>query len=88
MIPNIINYTEPTIVCDLHIKFISTYLSVRRKIVWEKCTPKSCANFGMDGAISTSNINRKVYGEKGCANMAKEEAMDVIKKKAVVTLYY
>ena len=36
----------------------------------------------MDGAISTSKINRKVYGENGCANVAKVEAMDVIWKKA------
>ena len=28
MIPNIINYTEPIIVCDLHIKSASTYLCV------------------------------------------------------------
>ena len=48
----------------------------------EKCTSKSCANFGMDGAISTSKINRKVYGENGCANVAKVEATDVIWKRA------
>ena len=39
-------------------------------------------NFGIDGAISTSKINRKVYGENGCANVAKVEAMDVIWKRA------
>ena len=81
VIPNIINYTEPIIVCGLHIELASTYLCVRRKIVHEKCTPKSCVTFGMDGAISTSKINRKVYGENGCANVAKVEAMDVIWKR-------
>ena len=75
-------YTEPIIVCDLHIKVASTYLCVRRKIVREKCTSKSCANFRMNGAISTSKINRKAYGENGCANVAKVEAMDVIWKRA------
>ena len=53
-----------------------------QKIVRKKCTSKSCANFGMDGAISTSKINRKVYGENGCANVAKVEAMNVIWKRA------
>ena len=67
--------------CDLHIKLASTYLCVRRKIVREMCTPKSCANFGMDGAICTSKINMKVCGENGCANVARVEAMDVILKK-------
>ena len=82
VIPNIIHYTEPIILCDLHIKLASTYLFMRRGIVREKCTSKSCANFGMDGAISTSKINRKVYGENGCANVAKVEATDVIWKRA------
>ena len=68
--------------CDLHIKLTSTYLCMRRKTVRKKCTPKSCVNFGMEGAISTSEINRKVYGENGCANVAKVEAMDVIWKRA------
>ena len=81
VIPNIINYTEPIIVCDLHIKLSSTYLCVCREIVCEKCTPKSCVNFGIDGAISTAKINRKVYGENGCANVAKVEATDVIWKR-------
>ena len=35
----------------------------------------------MDGAISTSKINRKVYRENGCANVAKVEATDVIWKR-------
>ena len=90
--PNIIHYTEPIIVYDFHIKSASTYLCVRRKIVREKCTLKSCASFGMDGVISASKINRKVYGENGCANVPKVEAMDVIWKKVGggegVALYY
>ena len=77
MIPNIIHYTEPVIACNLHIK-LASYLCVRRKIVREKRIPKSCENIGMDGAISTSQINRKVYGENGCANVPKVEAMDAI----------
>ena len=68
--------------CDLHIKLASTYLCVRRKIVREKCTLKSCANFRIDGAICTSKINMKVYGENGCANVARVEAIDVIWKRA------
>ena len=67
--------------CDLHIKLASTYLCVCREIVREKCTSKSCANFGIDGAISTSKINRKVYRENGCANVAEVEVMDVIWKR-------
>ena len=74
--------------CDLHIKLAPTYLCVRREIVREKCTPKSCANFGIDGAISTSKINRKVYGESGCANVAEVEATHVIWKRAGITLNY
>ena len=35
----------------------------------------------MDFAI-TSKINRKVYGENGCVNVVKLEAMDVIWKRA------
>ena len=66
---------------DLHIKLASTYLCVCREIVREKCTPKSCVTFRMDGAISTSKINRKMYGENGCVNMAKVEVMDVIWKR-------
>ena len=80
--PNVIHYTEPIILCSLHIKLASTYLCVRRGIVCEKCTSKSCANFGVDGAISTSKINRKVYGENGCGNVTKVEAKDVIWKRA------
>ena len=82
VIPKIIHYAEPIIVCDLHIKLASTYLCIRRKLVGEKCTSKSCANFGMDGAVSTSKINRKVYGENSCANVVKVEEMDVIWKRA------
>ena len=67
--------------CDLHIQLASTYLCVCREIVREKCTSTSCANFGIDGAISTSKINRKVYRENGCANVAKVEATDVIWKR-------
>ena len=67
--------------CDLHIQLASTYLCVRREIVRENCTSKSCANFGMDGSISTSKITRKVYGENDCANVAKVEAKDVIWKR-------
>ena len=69
-------------VCDLHIKLASNYLCVRREILRETFTPKSCANFGTDGAISTSKINRKVYGENGCANVAKLEAMDFVWRRA------
>ena len=67
--------------CDLHIQVASTYLCVHREIVREKCTPKSCANVGIDGAISTSKINRKVYGENGCVNVVKVEVTDVIWKR-------
>ena len=49
---------------------------------------ESRANFGMNGAISLSQINRKVHGENGSANVPKVEAMDVIRKKAGNTLYY
>ena len=82
VIPSIINYTEPIIVWDLRIQLASTYMSMHREIVREKCTPKSCANFGIDDAISMSKINRKVYGENGCANVVKVEATDVIWKRA------
>ena len=68
--------------CHLHMKLASTYLCVRREIVCEKFTPKSCANFGIDGAISTSKMNRTVCGENGCANVAKVEVTDVIWKRA------
>ena len=77
-----INYTKPIIVCDFQIKLASTYLCIRRKIVREKCTPKSCAGFGTDGAISMSKINGKVCGENGCVSLAKVEAMDDIRKRA------
>ena len=40
----------------------------------------------MDGAISTAKINRKEYGENGCANVAKVEATEVIWKRAGITL--
>ena len=68
--------------CDLQIKLAPTYLCVRREVAHKKRTAKSYENFGIDGAISTPIINRKVYGENGSANVAKVEAMDVIWKRA------
>ena len=57
-------------------------MCMRTKTVRENCTLKICANFGMDRAISTSKISRKVYGENDCENVAKAEATDVIWKRA------
>ena len=77
-----INYTEPIILCDLHIKLASTYLCVRRGIVREKCTLKAVRTSEWMVLLVRQKFNRKVYGENGFVNVAKVEAMQVIWKRA------